>query len=240
MTTRASVSAILAFSAASGAALVLLAVDPSPAEAQRSPLAEGELCPTRLYAGQDDLICRCTSTAGGNPVWGTDTYTDDSALCHAALHAGAITPGGGVIHVRRVTGQDSYRGSTRNGITSRDYGGYESSMAFDSPQVLAKTLGGVRLCPVLYSAAPGMSGDCRCEPGRSGPAWGTNPYTADSAVCSAAHHAGLIDSRAGGVIHIAPGPKMTSVPGSTRNGFSTSDFDSAQPWNTFVLSRASQ
>lgn len=230
-------TAVLAIASAAGGALAAMALYPTAAGAQRSPLAEGEPCPSRMYAGRDELICRCSATAGGNPVWGTDTYTDDSALCHAALHAGAMPQTGGVIRVRRAPGRDSYEGSARNGISSRGYGSYESSIVFDSPQALARALGGVPLCPVLYSAAPpGMSGDCMCEPGRTGPTWGTNPYTTDSAVCSAAHHAGLIDSKAGGVIHIAPGPKMTHLPGSTRNGFSSSDFDAARPWDTFTLS----
>lgn len=235
---RISLNALLAIVIGFTAALSLLAIHPSSAGAQRSPLAEGEPCPSRMYGDRDDLLCHCDSTGGGNPVWGTDTYTDDSALCHAALHAGAIKETGGVIHVRRAPGQDSYLGSTRNGIASRGYGFYESSIEFDSPQTLAASLGGVPLCPVLYKAAPpGWAGDCYCDPGRSGPAWGTNPYTSDSAVCNAAVHAGAIGS-GGGVIHLAPAPGQSSYPGSTRNGFTTSDFGS---WDaSFTVSPGSR
>ena len=237
---RLSYTVLSAITTCACAALGLLAFDPAPVKAQRSPLADGEPCPSRMYGDRDELICHCDETVGGNPVWGTDTYTDDSALCHAALHAGAIKQAGGVIHVRRAPGLASYLGSTRNGIASRSYGSYESSIVFDSPQALARSLGGAPLCPVTYTALPaGWAGDCYCDPGRSGPAWGTNPYSVGSAVCTAAVHAGLIDGEAGGLIHVAPGPMVSSLPGSTRNGFTTVDYEYETPTRTFLLSRSS-
>jgi len=223
--TRYSLPAFLALAAAFAAILLVPAIYPSPAGAQRSPLAEGEPCPSHMYADRNELTCRCDETVGGNTVWGTDVYTDDSALCHAALHAGAIPQSGGVVRVRVVGGRSSYAGSTRNGISTRDYGDWERSIVFDSPETLAKSLGGVPLCPVLYNAAPGFSGDCRCDAGRNGPVWGTNPYTDDSAVCNAAIHAGVI-GEGGGVIHLSPAPGQSSYRGSTRNGVSTSDYGS--------------
>jgi len=214
--------AILIGMIAAAAALLLF---PSTAGAQRSPLAEGEACPSRMYSGQDELYCHCDETVGNNQFWGTDVYTDDSALCHAAVHAGAIPASGGVIHVRRAPGRTSYRGSTRNGFTSSDYGSWDSSIVFDAPGTLAKSLGGAPLCPVTYNANPGFTGNCTCDAGRGGPVWGTNPYTDDSAVCSAAIHAGVIGS-GGGVIHLSPAPGQSRYAGSTRNGFTTSDYGS--------------
>lgn len=214
---------------------------PSIAKAENSPLEEGEVCPSQMYKADDDLICRCRKTEGGNPVWGTDIYTDDSALCHAAVHAGVIPQSGGVVHVRRVAGRDSYQGSTRHGFVSQSYGAYESSIQFDTPQQVARMLGGVKLCPVLYSAAlPNWSGDCRCEPGRVGMVQGSNPYTEDSNICGAAVHAGLIGRDSGGVIHVAPGPMSTRLTGSTRNGLVGSNFSAAQPRATFTVSATSQ
>ena len=144
-----------------------------------------------------------------------------------------------MIHVRRAPGQASYRGSSRNGITSLSFGEYESSIVFDSPQALARTLGGVPLCPVLYTAAPpGWSGDCRCDPDRTGPAWGPIPTPPDSAVCTAAVHAGLIEHQTGGVIHLAPGPRSTSASGKHAERLQYQRFLRRGERDTFTLSAA--
>ena len=201
---------------------------PSAAGAQRSPLAEGERCPTRLRPDVAELTCSCGKTEGGADMWGTDVYTDDSSLCHAAVHAGAIPASGGSLRVRAISGQSSYTGSTRNGMVTRDYGAWTRSIVFDAPGTLAKSLGGVPLCPVLYDAAPqGWSGDCSCAAVGTGPVWGTNPYTSDSAVCRAARHAGVIGAN-GGVVHLTPAPGQDRYGGSARNGVVT---DSYGPWS---------
>lgn len=223
--TRFSLPAVFALAGSLLAAAAALLVFPSSAGAQRSPLAEGERCPTVLYPNREELLCSCGKTEGQHDVWGTDVYTDDSALCHAAKHFGAIDEAGGVIRVRRAPGRDGYPGSTRNGFTSQDYGSWDRSIVFDTRQALAASLGGVPLCPVLYRANPGFTGNCRCDANMGGPAWGTNPYTDDSAVCSAAVHAGVIGA-GGGVVHLSPAPGQSRYPGSTRNGFTTSDYGS--------------
>lgn len=68
---------------------------------------------------------RHTCPAGGNPgtVWGGQggTYTDDSSICAAAVHAGLLTVAtGGSVQVTRAPGLADYgQGSTRNGVTAR-------------------------------------------------------------------------------------------------------------------------
>ena len=66
----------------------------------------------------------CESSGG---LWGSDVYTADSGICRAAIHAGLIAPGGGVVAVRLEPGHPAYRGSIRNGIQSNDYGQYPNS-----------------------------------------------------------------------------------------------------------------
>jgi hypothetical protein len=67
----------------------------------------------------------------GATVWGTDVYTDDSAICPAAVHAGKVsTYNGGSAGVEVLGGQQGYTGSTRNGVTSLDFGAYPGSMRF--------------------------------------------------------------------------------------------------------------
>ncbi|HJU87345.1 MAG TPA: LCCL domain-containing protein, partial [Gemmatimonadota bacterium] len=76
--------------------------------------------------------CPPNGTAG--PVWGTDVYTDDSSVCTAAVHAGLITlAGGGTVTIEMRGGEASYRGEPRNGITSWNYGAWESSFVFPRP-----------------------------------------------------------------------------------------------------------
>lgn len=65
---------------------------------------------------------RVTGDTNG-PLWGTDVYTGDSALAVAAVHAGLARPGATAI--LRVTVEPPlrrYQGSTRNGVTSHDFG----------------------------------------------------------------------------------------------------------------------
>ncbi len=68
--------------------------------------------------------------AGGQPanVWGTDVYTDDSSVCTAAVHAGAITvEEGGTVVVEIRPGEEEYEASSRNGIDSLAYGPWGGS-----------------------------------------------------------------------------------------------------------------
>ncbi len=56
-------------------------------------------------------------------VWGTDTYTGDSALAAAAIHAGAVEEGeSGIVKVTVLMPLSQYRGSVRNGVTTHDFG----------------------------------------------------------------------------------------------------------------------
>lgn len=56
-------------------------------------------------------------------IWGTDTYTDDSPLAIAAIHAGVLAEGETGVVQATITGpQDEFIGSERNGIESRSFG----------------------------------------------------------------------------------------------------------------------
>lgn len=70
---------------------------------------------------------RVTGDASG-ALWGTDIYTGDSAIAAAAVHAGAIKIGETAvvkITVERPLAQ--YQGSARNGVTSHEFGRYETA-----------------------------------------------------------------------------------------------------------------
>lgn len=66
--------------------------------------------------------------ATDGPVWGTDNFTGDSMLAPAAVHAGAVKAGeSAIIKVTVIAPLPQYQGSTRNGVTSSDFGRYGSA-----------------------------------------------------------------------------------------------------------------
>ncbi len=61
----------------------------------------------------------------GTGLWGTDTYTLDSNLSAAAVHAGLVQPGqSGVVRVRIITSPPQFVGSQRHGFNSSGYATY--------------------------------------------------------------------------------------------------------------------
>lgn len=71
--------------------------------------------------------CPAGCTEGGT-VWGTDIYTNDSAVCVAAVHADVISSAaGGLVLLTWQPGQDSYASTTRNGVTTSEYGAWGGS-----------------------------------------------------------------------------------------------------------------
>lgn len=74
---------------------------------------------------------RLTGVSSGS-IWGTNTYTSDSLLALAAVHAKALTTVGStdVVSVTLSAGMDSYIGSTQNGVSSSSWGSYGSSYTF--------------------------------------------------------------------------------------------------------------
>ena len=98
---------------------------------QLRKLLESDMVATEPPPGGMGQLCdvlgaifyfRITGMAEGQ-VWGTDTYTRDSVLGAAAVHAGLIKPGeSAVLRVTVVPPLPSYAGTTRNGVTTSDYG----------------------------------------------------------------------------------------------------------------------
>lgn len=85
------------------------------------------------YRGEDGkrVAFLCPPDGELGSVWGTETYTDDSSVCSAAVHAGIINPvEGGRVVIEIAPGEDSYEGSAENGVTSSDYGSWGGSFTF--------------------------------------------------------------------------------------------------------------
>jgi hypothetical protein len=72
--------------------------------------------------------------------------------------------------------------------------------------------------------------------GSLNPVWGTDVYTDDSSVCTAAVHAGLITLDEGGVVVIRIRRGLEAYEGSTRNGVRTSAYEQWDGSFEFVTS----
>lgn len=68
---------------------------------------------------------KVTGTTAGS-VWGSNPYTTDSTLDAAAVHAGVVREGEtAVIKLRVKADAGGYTGSTRNGVTTSNWGPYQ-------------------------------------------------------------------------------------------------------------------
>lgn len=122
------------------------------------PIAEAPANMTghRAMVGQTLRFRLTGSTAGG--VWGSgNVYTDDSCIATAAVHHGIVRAGEqAVVVVTVLPGRDSYRGSTQNGVTTRDYGRWPGSFGFvggpDAPAVVSLPTSPVAGTPVVARA----------------------------------------------------------------------------------------
>jgi hypothetical protein len=86
--------------------------------------------PASIASSETGKTYKFKCPAGGkeNAVWGTDIYTLDSSICNAAVHAGKLAlESGGPVTIELRPGESSYKGTTRNGITTNGYGAYAHS-----------------------------------------------------------------------------------------------------------------
>ncbi len=91
-------------------------------------LAECTTAQSNRGSNGQSFDCKCSPDFAMGTIWGTGTYTDDSNICTAALHAGSIARNtGGNVRYTVSAGQSSYLGTTNNGITSASYGAWEGS-----------------------------------------------------------------------------------------------------------------
>ena len=194
-------------------------------------------CPRSLGINRElptPFTCTCSAQSTEEAtIWGTDVYTDDSALCRAALHAGVITPRGGSITVNRSSGRPLYVGTMRNGVQSSDFPAFPNSIEFKGtppappgPGFCPRYLGITRELPTPFT--------CRCsaQATHEGTVWGTDIYTDDSSLCRAALHAGRVMSE-GGTVTVVRGDGRALYVGTTRNGVASVDFGSFPSSITF-------
>lgn len=182
------------------------------------------------YAEGSEHNFFCPPNGEGNSIWGTYIYTADSSICKAAVHTGLFNARtGGNVRVRVKSGQSYYLPSLRNSIKSSEYGYYSKSFVFLNPTDSSEISSTV---PPVISWNVGLTGlpldtveqfVCPAN-GTKGSLWGTDIYTNDSDVCTAAVHARKVSFRRGGPITVRIRAGQSSYIGSTRNGVTSSSY----------------
>lgn len=182
----------------------------------------------------DELHFFCPPNGGTGIVYGTFIYTSDSDVCPAAVHTGVISAAvGGNVHLLIKPGQSRYYGSLRNSIETYTYGTYVESYAFLHPTTGTEITSSAPFVTTWYAnsaAFQNYTGElitylCPAN-GFYDSIWGTDIYTNDSGVCTAAVHAGKISTLRGGVINFRILPGQASYAGSTRNGVTSTSYGS--------------
>lgn len=211
----------------------------SPASAP--PVANGAAKPTTWETnatslnGKDGetMTLACSPNGEAHTVWGSDIYTSDSSICTAGVHSGLITfQQGGTVTIEVRPGLKIYGASERNGVTTSTYGAWQQSFVFRTPNTETVVRDAQDATPVLWNTGATMANfesgktlKFRCPAdGKPASVWGTDTYTLDSSICTAAAHAGKIQLETGGPVTIEMRAGESSYKGSTRNGINSSDY----------------
>ena len=216
-------------------------ISATPENINATPSSASNATPTTWQANATSLkgadgqtfTLECAPGGTASAVWGSDIYTADSSICTAAVHSGLITSEqGGTITIELRPGRSIYGTSERNGVTTNPYGTYPRSFVFKTSNIETLVREADEQTPVLWNTSAtiasgenGKSYKFKClAHDREGTVWGTDIYTLDSSICTAAVHAGKLRMQSGGSVEIEVRPGESSYKGSTRNGIKTNDF----------------
>jgi hypothetical protein len=211
------------------AGALLLAAQSSLAQTRLGITAAQRAGDYRALAGKR-LTFVCHATDGATAIlYGTDTYTADSPICAAAIHAGALRAGqAGVVSIDVGRGAKEFRGSQRNGLTSRSYGAspYSYTVARDGvPGTISWT--------TVWNEVPAdfaepITVTCPAGGALTAAIWGTDVYTIDSGICVAAVHAGAISAATGGSIAVRRARAPAQYAASDRHGVQSKQWGSSR------------
>jgi len=200
------------------------------AVAAETPTRSSSLASLRDLVGQS-VVLPAVGTVGGG-VWGTDIYTDDSALGAAAVHAGVLRPGEfGFVKVTLLPGQRHYDGSPRGGVTSQSYEDWEGSFRVEfAPQPWVVQLPGgedaSRIVQMqMLRGRTGLSFVVQVVGASAGPVWGSGIYTDDSSIAAAAVHAGVLKPGELGFIRVTIAEGRDSYESAQRNGITSQPYE---------------
>lgn len=205
-------------------------VDEEPVEVAE-PLADA--CPDRVQdmrGSTEPFTCSCSAeTAEAGTVWGAGPYSDDSAVCRAAMHAGLVGDEPANVTILFMEGRDSYTATEANGVQSSRWGSWGGSFAFEGAALGEDDgdVAAVEECPgnarQLRGTGDMVTCSCSATATQSGSVWGSETYTDDSGICRAALHAGVIAAD-GGTVSFNLVDGQDSYSGSEANGVETRDY----------------
>ncbi|PTW97677.1 LCCL domain-containing protein [Pararhodobacter aggregans] len=198
------------------------------------PPAPGNMTTYRGQVGQTLTFTVTGATSGS--VWGSGVYTDDSSVAAAAVHAGVIRPGETApVEVTVLPGQQSYNGSTQNGVQSSNYGSWSGSYSFPAAAPAAMADPGNL---TSYRDRVGQTLTFLLTGSTSGSVWGSGPYTDDSSLATAAVHAGVLQPGQSGPVEVTILPGEQSYSGSAQNGVQSSNYGTWQGSYSFPAAPA--
>ncbi len=167
-------------------------------------------------------------------LWGIGVYTTDSSIGTAAVHMGLITfDKGGEVTIKVTEGREYYGGLLVNGVSSAAYGAWPLSFVFVDKN--GRLIGKEKLEPIEISYLT-TAAELGLEPGETmrvripsdSPAqdiFGSDPYTFDSSIASAAAHKGLVTLDQGGIVNVKMLTKRQAFIGEDRNEIYSYDYE---------------
>jgi hypothetical protein len=199
--------------------------NPSPPAPDRCFAEPCALSKCRVQGSSFDVV---VSGAAQGGVWGSDVFTDDSAVGVAAVFLGLGSSGETISVTVTCTGsQSSYTGATQNGVTTLPYGfwGYSYRLRASShtapPPPPATVCNGACL---QGTCTDGTSFILNVAGTTFGYGWGSTRYTDDSTVGLVAVHSGvLLPGETSTVLVTCTGPQ-SSFTGTTAHQVSTSSY----------------
>jgi len=156
-------------------------------------------------------------------IWGVTTYTDDSPLETAAVHAGFLRAGQlGIVKARILPGQDQYLGASQNGVRSSEYGRSPGSYRVLSAAVVTP----VRSASLSsYRDLVGSSFFVPLVGATTGRVYGSDIYSDDSGLSAAAVHAGALVAGEFGFVKVTLLPGQAQYEGTNRNGVTSGAYN---------------
>ena len=205
-------------------------------------LSQAEHSPLALFRDYAPLLIRMRITGGNDgAVWGSDSYTDDSSIAAAAVHAGIAKLGESVeIELTTLGPANQFTGREQNGIVSMYYGDFPGAFRMSrvtdnstaayvgSRAALRGNESAFLTLNMLSGQAPLKEGTIVVVPlhGKPGGAViGDEVYASDySSLDAAAVHAGILKPDEFGLVKVIIEPGKAAYTGKEKNGVSSSAF----------------
>jgi hypothetical protein len=158
-------------------------------------------------------------------------------VCAAAIHAGVLETGrAGIVSIVIGAGATSFAGSSRHGVTTRNYGAWPYSYTFARDSAVGRIGWRTGWTQIPAGFAGPVVVECPAGGKADAAIWGTDVYTHDSAICVAAVHAGVISADRGGLVEVAGASNPREFVASQRFGIASLRW-SASP-DAFTVRRA--